>query len=232
MDQDTTRSRWRVGAVATVATLLTSLATGTPASAAPTDLAHLQRQAMATATPHAHCLFLPLLHNGGFETPVVPGGFSMFANGTPSLGWSNTDGSVELWDSTMSTPPFDGNQLSEINVNGATDALYQDVHTVPGTVLIWRVAHRARNVSAGVDWDGMVTQIGPPVGPLVSQVPLGQHTTVIRSSDRKWRVKGGFYHVPAGQTITRIQFHSLFSAGGASYGNLVDGAIALGWVCF
>jgi hypothetical protein len=218
-----------------VAALLGSFAIGAPASAAPTaDLAKLQKQAMAMAgqRERVHCLYLPLLRNGSFETPVLASGWTTVANGTLGLWWANTDGAVEQWSTGMPTAPFDGRQLSEINVNGAVDALYQDIHTVPNTVLVWRIAHRARDVTAGTDWDGMVTQIGPPAGPLLSQVPVGQHTTVIRDSDRRWRMKAGLYRVPPGQTITRIAFHSVFSAGGAGYGNLVDSAVVMGWFCF
>ncbi|MCX6181399.1 MAG: gliding motility-associated C-terminal domain-containing protein [Bacteroidetes bacterium] len=157
------------------------------------------------------------LNNPDFETPDIN---TMFGSTTwktfdegLTKGWQTTasDNKMEYWRSGyQGVPAYSGNQFAELNAN-MVSALYQDASTIPGTTLKYGFAHRGR---AGVDV--MELQIGPPGGPYITQ---GQYST----GKNAWVFYTGNYLVPAGQTITRLQFVSVSSAGGnKAVGNFLD----------
>jgi len=163
------------------------------------------------------------LVNGGFESPVIGetppdpvkswvGGKVVTYYDTDVSGWETTatDHEIEFWSDGAGTP-FEGKQFIELNANEVA-AVYQDVPTIPGKKFNWFVAHRGRN---GVDIARVL--IGPASGNL---------SEVRQMEDDKdvWGTYLGSYEVPAGQTITRLQFEAVSTASGNdTIGNFLDG---------
>ncbi|MFC6086114.1 hypothetical protein [Sphaerisporangium aureirubrum] len=167
-----------------------------------------------------------LLGNGGYE---MPGPLTGPGNQTTHVpGWRTTsaDGVVELWgpgnadaNGGVEVPADSGGQFAELNGTQAS-TLYQDVVTHPRTILVWRVAHRARG-TAPEQMDVIRVRVGAP-GATTAQVPLGRRTPDIADGGTEWGHHVGLYRVPRGQRITRIAVESVSSAGGPTYGNFVD----------
>lgn len=116
-----------------------------------------------------------------------------------------------VWSSGFQSVPSDsGTQFAELNAN-QVGALYQDIVSVPGQMLLWSLAHRG-----GLGTDTMQVVVGAP----------GSNGTVIgtfRDGASAWGHYSGTYVVPAGQTQTRWSFVSVSSAGGVmSVGNFLD----------
>ncbi|WP_062052611.1 DUF11 domain-containing protein [Bacillus sp. JCM 19034] len=109
-------------------------------------------------------------------------------------------------------PPH-GNQYAELNAHQVS-ALYQDVETIPGQTIYWRLAHRGL---LGVDT--MTIQIGS-ADVVAEDLPVIQE---ISTGTSEWVYYSGTYTVPAGQTTTRFAFNSVDAAGGSQmFGNLLD----------
>ncbi|MCI8764350.1 MAG: hypothetical protein HFG58_07225 [Lachnospiraceae bacterium] len=106
------------------------------------------------------------LKNGSFEYPEVAdsneggyGNYYQYPEGTGSLIWKTTESSKSielvkkgnlnhnLQQGTTTDLP-DGNQCAELNSRDE-GALYQDVLTIPGSTLHWRLYHRARGPQNG-----------------------------------------------------------------------------------
>ncbi len=168
------------------------------------------------------CNAMSNLINSSFEAPLVsqpsPPWLAKFG-ASPAVkiydqsnvpGWNNPNGEVEIWESGFQgVASYDGNQHAEIQSSSFTP-LYQEVTTVPGSVLRWRFAHRGRQ---GTDTGEL--RIGP-VGATVAQ---GQYTT----SQYAWQLYTGTYVVPAGQTTTRFEFYPVVSGyGSTTIGNFLD----------
>jgi hypothetical protein len=127
-------------------------------------------------------------------------------------GWETTatDHEIEFWRDDAGTP-FEGKQFIELNANQIA-AVYQDVPTIPGKKFNWFVAHRGRS---GVDTARVL--IGPPEGPLMEVRQMEDNNNV-------WGTYLGSYEVPAGQTVTRLQFEAVSTASGNdTIGNFLDG---------
>ncbi|WP_405085476.1 Ig-like domain-containing protein [Microbispora sp. NBC_01389] len=178
----------------------------------------------ATVTVAVTCTRTPVdLVNGSFETPVVnrydwniPD-----ASTNPGVGWRTTasDRKLEFWNSSSGVPAADGQQFAELNANEPS-TLYQDVPTVPGTVMTWSLYHRGR---AGTDV--MRVLIGAP-GATTAQTPDGAASPDISDGNTAWGRYTGTYVVPAGQTVTRFAFESVSAAGGnPAVGNFLDGVV-------
>jgi gliding motility-associated-like protein len=154
-----------------------------------------------------------LLVNSGFEQPVIAGSNVGYYTNSQVPGWETTssDSTIEMWANNFNgVPAFTGTQHAEINYTQFS-ALYQDVPTTPGDILVWYCAHRGR---AGTDV--MEVRIGDPSGTLV---PQGQYAT----GNTAWAVYNGTYIVPTGQTTSRFAFQAISSAGGsAGLGNFLD----------
>ncbi|GLZ80218.1 hypothetical protein Afil01_50250 [Actinorhabdospora filicis] len=168
------------------------------------------------------------LANSSFEAPAGKGPRFLAEGEVP--GWSTTasDKRVELWgpgngfaNRGNEVPAADGAQFAELNATRPS-TLYQDVATTPGQKLLWRIRHRARDVSPGVDKDTMHVLIGAP-GAESPQKPSGAATPDIVDTDAAWGTWTGVYTVPAGQTTTRFGFKAVSTASGNdSMGNFLD----------
>jgi len=166
--------------------------------------------------------------NGGFEDPPGPGTYDTTYNFRQAdvPGWDTTDNSqgtkvIEIWNFQQGFPseaknhpaPPEGVRYAELNAFVA-GMLYQDVKTVPGQELHWRLSHMGRT---GVDT--MQLRIGavtanPTDTPVVQQMSDG---------NTAWGTYTGTYTVPAGQTVTRFGFQAVSTANGVnSTGNFLD----------
>ncbi|MCA2221073.1 Ig-like domain-containing protein [Nonomuraea aurantiaca] len=177
----------------------------------------------ATVTVTVPCPWKPVtLTNGSFETPPVAVADWNIpdASTNPSVGWHTTatDNKLEFWRGGASgVPSADGRQFAELNANQAS-TLYQDLPTVPGTPMTWRLYHRGR-----LGTDVMRVLIGAP-GATVAQTPTGASSPDISDDNIAWGYYTGVYVVPAGQTTTRFAFASVSAAGGSpAFGNFLDG---------
>ena len=179
---------------------------------------------VAQAAATSSCPAPPVLVNGGFEVPAtgVPNTDVPAANAgsaTPGVGWSTNDPALvlEIWQNGFLGIASDtGGQFVEINAT-SQDTLTQNVATVPGTRVRWRLAHRGR-----LGTDTMRLQVGAPAGPLTAQVPDGQSVADISDGTAAWGHYTGVYTVPAGQTSTRMDFAAISQTGPSSYGNFLD----------
>lgn len=147
--------------------------------------------------------------NADFEDPVLSNDFAQLDQAAVP-GWKTTssDGLIEVWTNGMGVPAYSGNQFVELNATEVAD-LYQDISTVPGTVVSISFAHRGRQ---GIDKMGL--KAGPPGGPYEL---LGTYS----DSTDKWGFYREAYAVPDGQTETRIFFTSE-AYSGSSVGNFLD----------
>ncbi|MEU4158021.1 hypothetical protein [Actinoplanes sp. NPDC026670] len=158
------------------------------------------------------------LTNGDFEQPVISTGSVSIMAQTLVPGWltTATDKMIELWRGYGGVTPASGSQHAELNAN-MVSTLYQDLDTIPGTILRWQLNHRGRTGT-----DTMAVIIGPPAGTLVQQ---GAN---IADPKTTWGSYTGTYTVPAGQTKTRFAFKSVSSAStDPSIGNFLD-AVSFG----
>ncbi|PSK67813.1 hypothetical protein B0E53_00284 [Micromonospora sp. MH33] len=177
----------------------------------------------ATVTVTVACDPTPVnLVNGSFETPPVatvdwniPD-----ASTNPSVGWHTTasDGLLEFWRGGASgIPSAHGQQFAELNATQPS-TLYQDLPTVPGTVMTWSLYHRGR-----LGTDVMHVLIGAP-GATAPQTPIGATSPDISDDNTAWGYYTGVYVVPPGQTTTRFAFQSVSAAGNnPALGNFLDG---------
>ncbi len=170
---------------------------------------------------------LPLaVINGSFETPDIRytlaltsrqwGSYPKIAVSYKSFlvdGWSTTatDSEIELWRSGYdNVKPYKGKQFAEINANQSA-ALYQDIATVPDSIMRWSFAHRGRTGT-----DTIELLVGPSNGPYAS---LGTFST----GKNAWSVYTGSYAVPTGQTATRFLYKAIATANkDNTTGNLLD----------
>lgn len=185
------------------------------------------------ATPGCEALSLV---NGDFEValPVAPatnyywGDFQDASqNQVPGIGWLTTQSNhaIEYWigDPLVAggngPDAFDGKTFVELNAS-QVGALYQDVATVPGTAIVWSLAHRGRSgvdtMTVKIGDPAVLTSLGSPTGALKQGPDFSDGTSA-------WGVHTGVYVVPANQVLTRFWFESVTSVGGASYGNFLDG---------
>jgi len=141
--------------------------------------------------------------------------------------------------------PQDGIYMAELNAT-ETSALYQDISTLPGSILRWEIFHRGRKYTASPtnDGDEMKVQIGATTasgyGSSSAQSAIDQTPesgfdvnatgtsgsisgTTIKSerSDGWYRVRGA-YRVPTGQTTTRFAFSAISGLHSIGVGNLLD----------
>ena len=121
----------------------------------------------------------------------------------------------------------DGTQWVELTESQPQTAIYQDISTIPGTLLVWRLKHSSANASVHVD--SMNVMIGKPgqekIQPATriasdSNDPLGPVANGLIASDG-WDTYTGTYTVPAGQTVTRFTFKAVSSLHSAA-GNRLD----------
>lgn len=144
------------------------------------------------------------LENGGFEEPFFGGVGYTLVNESTVPGWDTSapDNLIEFWWGGFIHPPYEGNQLVELNANYAS-TLYQDVTTTFGDVYIYAFSHRGRS---GIDT--MKFSLSGIEVRTVSDGPSG------------WGRYGGVITIVDG--VTSFQFEAVASACGGSCGNLLD----------
>ncbi|MEV7965542.1 hypothetical protein AB0O34_06110 [Sphaerisporangium sp. NPDC088356] len=209
----------RVLLLGVTASLVTFPAAGLGASPAS---AQRSPQASASASPPIACL----PGNGGFEEPAGVDGAGTLRKDVPSWHTNSADGLIRIWgrgnaSATGAEIPADsGTQFAELNGTQAA-TLHQDLATKPKTLLVWRLAHRARSASPE-EKDVIRVRIGAP-GSTGVQVPLGQTTGDIADGGMAWGHYMGIYRVPRRQKVTRISIESVSAASGSTIaGNLLD----------
>jgi len=182
--------------------------------------------------PPDACAAPVALINGEFEEPEGPGTYDnsvagggyYYADTVP--GWNTTDftrtprGIIQIMDparpSTIpaNTPNRDNltSRFAELNAD-TNSMLYQELPTVPGQTIYWRLDHRGYS---GVDT--MSVNIGPATGD-----PLTTPEIQRLSDGTTWNTYSGVYTVPAGQTVTRFGFMAISTSTGAlAFGNYLD----------
>nr|WP_246521292.1 isopeptide-forming domain-containing fimbrial protein [Ornithinibacillus massiliensis] len=179
------------------------------------------------------CAVPVALINGEFEEPEGPGTYDnsvagggyYYADTVP--GWETTDvgrtprGIIQIMDPDRPStiPPNTPNQenltsrFAELNAD-THSMLYQELPTVPGQTIYWRLDHRSYT---GVDT--MSVNIGP-----VTDDPFNTTPEIERiSTGTIWETYTGSYTVPAGQTVTRFGFKAISSSSGSvAFGNYID----------
>ena len=166
----------------------------------------------------------PISNNSDAEEPLITGPTPYIADyGSIRVYdagqvpyWSTTavDNAIEIWNNANSTsvPHCDantGNQFMELNANYVASN-YQDIATIPNSVITWSVAHRGRD---GVDV--ATVSIGAPGSVAVQQT--------MTDGNLAWVTYSGIYVVPAGQSTTRFQFDAVSSSSGdPAAGNFID----------
>ncbi|MDP4098523.1 isopeptide-forming domain-containing fimbrial protein [Paenibacillus sp. P96] len=170
------------------------------------------------------------LRNGGFEGGAARGGAydssGLYFTEAEMPPWKTTDDAnngvktMEVWNRAANLPatarnfpvPPDGIRWAELNAF-ESGMLYQDVATVPGQTIYWRLSHMGR---AGVDT--MQLRIG--------KATANPYDTVVQrkmSDGKAWGTHTGSYTVPAGQTVTRFGFEAVSTASESlGNGNFLD----------
>jgi hypothetical protein len=149
--------------------------------------------------------------NPGFEMGPAPGTYTITSEtNLPYWRTNAADKQIEMWKTGFNgVPSHGGTYFIELEAN-LYGSMYQDVYTTPGTMLQWSFAHRGRSGS-----DTAEMRIGPPGATTFQSRAIDGNTA--------WGVKSGFYTVPAGQYITRLEFVAVGSYGGDnSVGNFLD----------
>ncbi|PXW80009.1 putative repeat protein (TIGR01451 family)/fimbrial isopeptide formation D2 family protein, partial [Pseudogracilibacillus auburnensis] len=183
--------------------------------------------------PPNACAAPMALINGDFELPEGPGTYDnsvagggyYYADTVP--GWKTTDfnrtprGIIQIMDPARpSTIPINApnkdnltSRFAELNAD-QNSMLYQELPTVPGQTIYWRLDHRGYN---GIDT--MSVNIGP-----ITDDPFNTTPEIKRiSTGTTWKTYTGVYTVPEGQTMTRFGFKAISSASGnVAFGNYLD----------
>jgi len=149
--------------------------------------------------------------NPGFELGPSPATYLITSEtNLPYWRTTATDHMIEQWHTGFNgVPAHGGTYFVELEAN-LYGALYQDVYTTPGTKLQWSFAHRGRMGN-----DTAQLKIGAPGATVL------QNTAIDGTAG--WGVHAGYYTVPAGQYITRLEFWAVGSFGGNnSIGNFLD----------
>ncbi|MEF3306008.1 Ig-like domain-containing protein [Paenibacillus sp. GYB003] len=148
-------------------------------------------------------------------------------------GWETTDssGSIEFASPTKLgihpninnkyhiTDVPDGEQFVELNAY-EFGQLYQDVQTIPGQTISWRLSHRAVYLNQVHGFDTMAVRIGSSTTD-PSKLPVVE--TIKTHTSQGWVEYRGTYKVPESQTVTRFGFESVGSVAGApNTGNFLD----------
>ena len=144
------------------------------------------------------------LVNGGFEDPAHSWSGYDLIHESSVPGWETTapDHLMEFWWGGFIAPPYEGNQLVELNANYAS-TLYQDVTTTYGDVYIYAFSHRGRS------------------GPDTMRFSLSGIEVTTVTDSTSWGRYGGVITIV--DAMTSFQFEAISATGGGgSYGNLLD----------
>ena len=174
----------------------------------------------AAPTQSPNCGTTIGLRNGDFETPrVAANNYTLVNTSTAGLEWRNAaENIIEMWGSPFQgVNAFSGSQFAELNaLKPAT--LFQDIATVPGSTMVWRIAHKA-TIRNG---ESMWVRIGVPGSALAYTSPK-LTANLVGTARNGWTIHNGTYTVPAGQTTTRFAFESDgTTTASPDSGNLLD----------
>jgi hypothetical protein len=217
-----------------------------------------QRVTTLPSTFVSSCDGAGALQNGSFENPTTgnPSDWRTTATGGDFERWqavlSTTSGSISEPNNSYSAQ---GSFLMELQTNstsGNNQGLYQDIRTIPGSVIRWSYRHHFRG---GVNNNAQVS--AALIGPRPDGIPAGNNWTLAEqgspfgsnapsnfittnsdyntspyqrtvdsapSNTNAWRTSSGTYTVPSSQTTTRFLFASI-AAPAPGYGNLIDDVV-------
>lgn len=202
------------------------------------------------------------LQNGGFEDykiPLTTQRYQYIRNGAVNdsgkpLVWKSTTGTVEIVQersslhhldiNNKSDEPMQGAQCAELNSDGS-GSLYQDVLTIPGSMLNWSLLHRARgpeSVSEGQhdfeDTMYVLIMKTEQAQRITTQAELdelvedirnnpegfpGASITELTDDNWGWGRHGGNYLVGDDQCLTRFFFIAgTVASNDPTLGNLLD----------
>lgn len=176
------------------------------------------------------CSGVGALQNGGFEIPTISGSTirddASIASDPDRVSWltTATDHKLEFWRSGFQgVSSAEGDQFAELNANQFA-GLYQDISTLPGTVIRWSLQHRGRDGTESIrvligtnsgtttytSSTGATYSIPGTFSPAtgVSATKGATTTNNIADGTSAWGTWSSSYSVPAGQTTTRFLFIS------------------------
>ena len=192
-----------------------------------------------------HVPYYAQIQNGDFEEPKIPTQADddehyqpLLPNGTAGMVWKTTASDQKVEYVSVASENFktmsykwhnckeaaSGQQYVELNAT-ESGALYQDVLTVPGSTMYWRLAHRGRGLDSRKDDAAMVdtmyvvvmsTKLAEAYD-ITTQVKVndvinrsyaypGAKVEKISDDNRRWYYHNGEYDVPDSQYLTRYFF--------------------------
>ena len=201
----------------------------------------------AAASNAYHVSYYDSVQNGDFEEPKISINTSnaehyqpFLPNDTAGMVWKTTASDKEIEFISVASYDFkemstkwhncesaaNGYQYVELNANMA-GALYQDILTIPGSKMFWKLAHRGRgpsnmkNSTAARDtmyvvimstvlaeqYDVTTQNAVNDVIKNTSKYP-GAEVVAITDDNLKWYYHNGEYSIPTGQYLTRYFFVS------------------------
>lgn len=195
------------------------------------------------------------VRNGSFETPVLTfpqfgsltsGAIYQYSVGTSGLIWKTTgyDKKIEIArNGTKDNSQLnywynnpdganDGKQFAELNCE-ASGALYQDILTIPGEQLNWKLSHRGRNgtdtmyvvIMSTEDAEKYDVTTQEKVNYIIEHIDSfpGVKVWTLTDGNTAWGNHTGYYNVPDNQYLTRFFFVAGNTASGnETVGNFID----------
>jgi hypothetical protein len=147
---------------------------------------------VAAAQPAICTAAHPTVLNGSFEDVALPAdGVNTVQATNPDLHWQLAPGqsTIDLYRATSAgDSAAEGVNYADIP---AGSYVYQDIDTVPGEPLRWRLSYRSDRS------DPLSVELSSPAG-------TGKVTTQVQASAGWAQTIGADYVVPAGQTVTRL----------------------------
>lgn len=222
--------------------------------------------AAGTASSNAyHVPYYDSVQNGDFEEPEISTNTSntehyqpLLPNDTAGMVWRTTASDEVVEFVSVASDAFkkmsyqwhncdsaaSGNQYVELNATMA-GALYQDILTVPGSKMFWKLAHRGRGLDSRKSDPNMTDTMYVVImstklaedNDITTQekvIDVINHTSnypgadVVKITDDniKWYYHDGTYQVPSGQYLTRY----FFVAGETAFDKYSPGSSLLGTV--
>lgn len=179
-----------------------------------------------TASISTTSLGVNLIENGSFENGAPGSSKLVFYNTFP--GWNLEGGGLEVRTTPLWIGPdrygketwmtaAHGSAMAELNSDfDKPVTIYQDLRTIPGSILEIRYAYTSRN--------GFPTDMSCHVGAPGYETAKQRTTHTTNTQTAKWEYTSFRYTVPSGQTTTRVKFVPNNGVGGfdASAGNDID----------
>ena len=211
------------------------------------------------ASVEYHVPYYAQIQNGDFENPKIPTQADdnehyqpFLPNGTAGMVWKTTASDQKVEYISVASRAFKemstnwhncesaarGNQYVELNAT-QSGALYQDVLTVPGSTMYWRLAHRGRGPSNMKDNANMIdtmyvvvmsTKLAEAYD-ITTQAKVldvinrtyaypGAKVETVKDNNKQWYYHNGQYDVPDSQYLTRY----FFVAGETAYDKYSPGS--------